>query len=249
MNEVIAYTDEALEGRFSRVRTEETTLGNFIADLMMTECEADIGLINGGCLRANMVFPKGPLTLKFIDLVMPIPDTVTRLKMKGSLVVNALENGISTYPKYEGRFPCTSGIKFKFDPEKPAGERILMDTLVEAEGNPFDVEKEYTVAIPTFMTLGKDGYTAFLDPSVEKLKAIWGDEPPSMHAVLLAWSKNFRKKPWGIAALAPRVLTRFKRRLQLFGTKISNRDEETGCIKISPKIEGRIVNIRDPITH
>lgn len=42
-----------LEARFSRVRTEETNLGNFIADLIRTHWNTDIGLSNGGGLRAN----------------------------------------------------------------------------------------------------------------------------------------------------------------------------------------------------
>ena len=61
MAEVIGYTEVPLDCRFSRVRTEETTLGNFIADLMITECDADIAIHNGGSLRANVVFPEGPL--------------------------------------------------------------------------------------------------------------------------------------------------------------------------------------------
>ena len=61
LSEIIAVTDAPLDCRISRVRTEETALGNFVTDLIRTECEADIGLTNGGALRANFVFPVGPL--------------------------------------------------------------------------------------------------------------------------------------------------------------------------------------------
>ena len=30
----------------------------------------------------------------------------------------------SQYPKFEGRFPQVSGVRFAFDPRKPPGERI-----------------------------------------------------------------------------------------------------------------------------
>lgn len=63
-----------MDCRFSRVRTEETALGNFIADLVRTECEADFSIINGGALRANIVFPVGPLQLRFLDQVIPGAD-------------------------------------------------------------------------------------------------------------------------------------------------------------------------------
>ena len=45
-----------LEGRFSRVRTEETTLGNLMADIARSEYQSDFGLVNSGSLRANCVY-------------------------------------------------------------------------------------------------------------------------------------------------------------------------------------------------
>ena len=45
-------------------------------------------------------------------------DFIVRKRMKGRQIVAAIENGLSMYPKYEGRFPCISGLKCKFDPEK-----------------------------------------------------------------------------------------------------------------------------------
>ena len=53
------FADCELDARFSRVRTEETNLGNFCADLMRTELETDFALSNGGCLRANCLFEQG----------------------------------------------------------------------------------------------------------------------------------------------------------------------------------------------
>lgn len=44
--------------------------------------------------------------------------------VSGKDVVKALENGVSQYPKHEGRFPQVSGIKFVFDPSKPPGQRV-----------------------------------------------------------------------------------------------------------------------------
>lgn len=78
-------------------------------------------MLNGGCLRANSVYEAGLFKLRFLNELIPGEDTVERIKMKGKLFIEALENGISTYPKYEGRWPCTSGLNFKFDPELPPG--------------------------------------------------------------------------------------------------------------------------------
>ena len=194
LSEKVAFTDVPLDCRFSRVRTEETNLGNFLADLIRTETAADVAICNGGGLRANQIFPAGPIELRFLDLVAPIANTITRLKMNGKLIIDCLENGVSQYPKYEGRFPCVSGIKFKFDPERPSGERILMDSITDAAGNQFDLEKDYIVATKSFLALGKDGFTAFIDESVEKLPPRWGEDEPTEHEIFLHWAQNFRKK-------------------------------------------------------
>lgn len=44
--------------------------------------------------------------------------------LPGDQLYKALENGVSQYPRLEGRFPQVSGISFAFDPQKPAGSRI-----------------------------------------------------------------------------------------------------------------------------
>lgn len=121
MNEEVCYITEDLECRFSRVRTEETNLANLVADLMRTELEADLALTNGGSLRANTIFEAGIQQLRFMNQITPMEDFVERIKMRGELFINAIENALSMYPKHEGRFPVVSGIRFKFDPEQPPG--------------------------------------------------------------------------------------------------------------------------------
>lgn len=59
LNVAIGTSAVNLEGRFSRTRTEETNLGNFIVDLMRTEYEADMAVCQTGTFRANNVFPRG----------------------------------------------------------------------------------------------------------------------------------------------------------------------------------------------
>ena len=243
------FSEVELDCRFSRVRTEETNLGNFMADLMMTELNADIALSNGGCLRANQVFDKGALKLRFMDLVMPMEDTVERIKMKGKLVLEAIENGLSKYPKYEGRWPVTAGIKMKFDPELEPGKRILYDTVTMSDGSAFDPEKEYVVAIKSFMKLGKDGYTMMLDPSIVDLPPVKGDDDPTIQEIFVQFFKRAMKKDAELDSLPADSRARFNRRLELFGTNQKNRDPATGAIKIKPMVDGRIVNIREPVQH
>jgi 5'-nucleotidase len=196
LDENVCFSEVPLDCRFSRVRTEETVLGNLMADLMRTECEADLALSNGGCMRANCIFDEGLLQMRFLQLVQPMEDTVERIKMKGSLFIEAMENGVSMYPKYEGRWPCTSGLHFKFDPELPPGERILRDSITNIDGTPFDMDKDYVVAVKGFMKSGKDGYTVMTDPSIEHLPPMIGDHDPIIQQIFINFFRSFRRTNW-----------------------------------------------------
>ena len=55
-----------LEGRYEKVRTCETNLGNFMCDILMNTVEIDCALLNGGSLRSDRIHPAGPF--KFKDL-------------------------------------------------------------------------------------------------------------------------------------------------------------------------------------
>jgi 5'-nucleotidase len=119
------YSSVDLEARFSRVRTEETNLGNWMADLIRSEMQADFGISNGGSLRANCIFKQGRINFKFISDILPMTDLICSFRITGKKLKEILECGLSMYPKLDGRFPLTSGIKFKFDPELEIGNRIL----------------------------------------------------------------------------------------------------------------------------
>lgn len=51
--------------------------------------------------------------------------------MKGSDILEALENGFSSYPSQEGRFPQTAGLFIKWDSRKKPGERLVEVRLLE----------------------------------------------------------------------------------------------------------------------
>ena len=50
-------------------------------------------------------------------------DALVLIDVDGEQIHSALENGVSQWPKLEGRFPQVSGIKFAFDPSLPASQR------------------------------------------------------------------------------------------------------------------------------
>ena len=96
-------------------------------------------------------------------------DQVVIVKVTGKSLREILENAISLWPKFDGRWPILSGIRFEFDPSKPAGQRLVEGTLQKENGDEIEMETYYTMASKYFMTTGKDGFSAFLDESVVKV--------------------------------------------------------------------------------
>ena len=77
----------------------------------------------------------------------------------------ALENGVSLYPVVKGCFPQVAGIRFAFDPSKPAGQRID-PRLIMVQEEYLDLNKEYKLVTKAFLKQGKDGYGCFVNTRV-----------------------------------------------------------------------------------
>ena len=106
----VGITAVPLDGRFHTVRTQETNLGNFVADMLRhslntcPEVFVDVAFFNSGSLRSDKIHPAGRLKLKDILQILPYMDEVTVVLMPGSRLRQVLENAVSMYPKFEGRF-------------------------------------------------------------------------------------------------------------------------------------------------
>ena len=95
--------------------------------------------------------------------ILPIVDSVMLLELTGAQFLEALENGVSQYPKHEGRFPQVSGTSFTFDPTQPSGHRIAEDS-VSVGGASLVEDKLYKLCTKGYIgKQGKDGYEVFRD--------------------------------------------------------------------------------------
>ena len=126
-------------------------------------------------------------------------DQVVIVKVTGKILRDILENAISLWPKFDGRWPILSGIKFEFDPSKPAGDRIVDGTLKKENGDLIEMETYYTMASKYFMTTGKDGFSAFLDESV--IKVTERDQSPAIQEIMKNFFKSFAKSDAEIEAM------------------------------------------------
>lgn len=94
--------------------------------------------------------------------LLPMVDQMAVLNVPGDKLHGLLENAVSAWPMFDGRFPSISGIRFTFDPSQPPSSRISKeDIFINSE--PLDYSKKYKVAARGFIAAGKDGYVDFKD--------------------------------------------------------------------------------------
>ena len=156
----IGTTETALDSRRATVRGEEAAIGNLIADAIREAVGADIGIANGGGIRADKEYDAGAtLTRGDILSELPFGNVTVKLELTGKQVREAMENGFSQVREVAGRFPQVSGMTVEADLRQPPGERV---TSIMVGGEPLDDSKVYTVATNDYMAGGGDGYKSFV---------------------------------------------------------------------------------------
>ena len=165
------------------VRTEETNLGDLIADGLKWSVTKEKGAItvpddhiiaitNGGGIRATI--NAGSVTKKDINTVLPFGNTVAVVYVKGSELLEALEASTYCTPEAVGGFPQVSGIKFTVDTSVPFAQgeaypkstyykpaAISRVTIDSVNGKPFSLTDTYAVVTNNFVAAGGDTYYAF----------------------------------------------------------------------------------------
>ncbi|MGL4637581.1 MAG: bifunctional metallophosphatase/5'-nucleotidase [Beijerinckiaceae bacterium] len=147
-----------LDSRSASVRSQETAIGNLIADAMRASTNADVAITNGGGIRGNKQYPAGSkITRRDILTELPFGNATSMVEVTGKDIKDALENGVSQIDNRAGRFPQVSGMVVTVDTKAAVGSRIASITIA---GKPIDPAAWYKVATNDFMVGGGDGYGA-----------------------------------------------------------------------------------------
>lgn len=179
MNQRLAYTDTAFscsdEDGIRMVRSREIPIGDFVADAYRIIADADIGMCNGGGIRADL--NSGDITYKDIYAVHPYGNTLCVVKVTGAEIADMLEyfyrHTQSEYKKdgvalgEDGSFQQVSGLKFTVDTSIESsvetddtdvftgisGARRVSDIMVLKNGTyePIDMSATYTIASNNYM--------------------------------------------------------------------------------------------------
>ena len=166
-------------------RTCESLVGNVTTDAMRLKYASigvEFAITNSGGLRADLTCPTTdspsdfcpaftpppyPITRGQVFGVLPFGNVVVTLQVNGAELKTMLENGVSTMPAVNGRFPQVSGLCFTYDITAPAGSRVTGAVRQAANGSctgaaiDLTAGSTYTIAENDFMMTGGDGYPNF----------------------------------------------------------------------------------------
>ena len=155
---VVGATATPLEARGSRLRTEETNLGDFVADAVRERMGTQVALVNGGGIRTNRTIAAGPLSRRIVHGLLPFTNVVVALELAGRELREALEHGLAQADREGGGFLQISGLRLVWDPARAAGRRIV---TAEVGGAPLADGARDTVAGPALLYRGGDGFRGF----------------------------------------------------------------------------------------
>lgn len=141
----------------SVVRNGPSSFADLVADAMCSHYRidgADAAFINGGFVRGDKVYNSGTLlTVKDIRHELPFPKVCLLCRIRGKYIRQALTQHLMNYPTPAGSYPhCCSTVSVTFEASTPA---VVKDVFIG--GKPVEDEKEYKIAISTFMFSGGDG--------------------------------------------------------------------------------------------
>ncbi len=182
---VVGQTDVILNGVREDVRTQETNLGNLIADAHLTNAQAidstvDIALVNGGGIGSNINI--GDITNFEVEAVSPFNNDLVLLTLTGTELEQIIEHSVAQYGNMDiGPFPQISGLSFSYDQDQQAiafdetgavvtdGERIQSLVVNDSDGKVIklvengdlvaeNANTEFRVVTLSFLAEGGDDY-------------------------------------------------------------------------------------------
>ncbi|XP_048769296.1 5'-nucleotidase-like isoform X2 [Ostrea edulis] len=181
--EVIGRTLVKIEGKRDVCRLRECNMGNLVADsfVFMNLKDADtinstrvfIAIVNSGSIRAS--FNRGTVTLSNAISVQPFRNTMETIKLQGRYLLQVMEHSVTSYNTKDpdGGFLQVSGIRVKYNLQKPEGQRVVELKVICSECDvpefvPLDNDKLYDIVLSNFLLTGGDGYKMIRDYAIQK---------------------------------------------------------------------------------
>ncbi|RKZ48485.1 MAG: hypothetical protein DRR16_17540 [Candidatus Parabeggiatoa sp. nov. 3] len=164
--EVVGKAGMFFDGSKDFVRSQESPLGNLVADVMLAGAQASdntvaASFINAGSLRNSI--GEGEITHSELLIVLPFGNTLFVLDITGRELVSALDNGFSqSGSETTGAFLSVAGMQISYCDTTPCAEALLDNgvvTSVTINAEAIELDKTYRVATHDYLAGGGDNFT------------------------------------------------------------------------------------------
>jgi 2',3'-cyclic-nucleotide 2'-phosphodiesterase (5'-nucleotidase family) len=161
--DVVATTENLLEGVEPAVRGRETALGDLLAEIAKWKMKTDIGLMNGGGIRINDNILPGSIRNYDLEGIFYFANQLVSFPLTGQQIVGMLNNSVSKADKGDGRFLQVAGIRFKY--RKTDTGFVVAPGDVTINDEPLQLDRTYSIGTVKYLWEKgvKEGYT-MLDP-------------------------------------------------------------------------------------
>ena len=141
------------DGKTRRVRTNETNIGDLVADAFRETLKTDIGLQNGGGIRNSI--PRGAITYGKVLDALPFGNLMITLEATGQQIVDMLQK-CATFEVEDGSFPQVSGLQFKIRQGTEGRNVADVEVLDGTSGQyqPINLSRRYTIATTEYTIKG-----------------------------------------------------------------------------------------------
>ena len=164
LGEEYGITRTLLEAEENKIRGSETSLGDWVADLMlqqMKECGAQVAFINSGSLRLNQDLPAGTrITRRHVEELFAYPAPLRLIRIDGAALQKVVDNSVQHWPG-SGSWLQVAGMAYVHDTTGKAARNLSL----LGEGGARAVRQDETIVVATNDYLvnpeagDQDGYT------------------------------------------------------------------------------------------
>lgn len=169
---VLATNEQHFYDGLDDCREGECLAGMWTADALLDWGQAfgaQAAFLNGGAIRAPL--PIGPVTHADVLDVHPFGNHAAVVTMPGSVILQALEHGLSEPDLKSPRLLQTAGLRYRVNPARPIGSRVASAEIREnGRWFPIEPEKTYRIATTAYLLDGGDqfGMLKALPPAIAR---------------------------------------------------------------------------------
>ncbi len=137
--------------------TEESALGNLIADAQRAAMETDFAFMNPGGIRADIA--AGEVTWGELYTVQPFNNYLVTMKLTGAQIYTLLNQ---QFPSNQSstKLLQISGLTYTYDGSRAEGDKIVQ---VRKEGSEIGQDTLYTVTVNSFLAGGGDNFSVLTE--------------------------------------------------------------------------------------